>query len=231
MGTHAAPRSLRLREGVPLASTGGAPGKRGPTAVPSPPSAEASPAAASSLAARAGAAVASPGPGVGREVRGQGTEAQPNAGGRPVQARPSPGAEAPRSITRSLADLDRRLGQMGGGGMAGVAGVQMGSVFFDPEGADFTAWVNHLTTEVYRNWIVPPSALFGFGGGHVDIEFWVERDGTLTDLRILKSSGTPALDRAARNALTGSRLLPLPADYAPPRIRFQVTFTYGPERG
>ena len=51
--------------------------------------------------------------------------------------------------------------------------------------------------------------------GHVDIEFTVERDGAVSEVRLLKSSGTPALDRAAQNALPSSRLLPLPADYAP----------------
>jgi len=33
--------------------------------------------------------------------------------------------------------------------------------------------------------------------GHVTFEFMVERDGTMTGLRALRSSGTPILDRAA----------------------------------
>jgi protein TonB len=115
---------------------------------------------------------------------------------------------------------------MGGGGMSGVVGKMMGGFFFDPEGADFTAWLNHFKNDVYRNWIVPQAARFGFRGGHVDIEFWVERDGRVTDVRVLKSSGTPALDRAAQNALTGSRPLPLPSDYRPSRLHMQVTFLY-----
>jgi TonB family protein len=106
----------------------------------------------------------------------------------------------------------------------------MGPLFFDPEGADFTLWINHFKNEVYRNWLVPEPALLGFRG-HVDLEFAVERDGTLTNLKMLKPSGTPALDRAAQNALLGSRFLPLPADFAPPRVTMQVTFFYneGPQ--
>jgi len=61
----------------------------------------------------------------------------------------------------------------------------------------------------------------------VDFEFTVERNGTVSSLRLLKSSGTQSLDRAAQNALTSSRYLPLPADYGPPRITIQVTFYYG----
>jgi hypothetical protein len=40
---------------------------------------------------------------------------------------------------------------------------------FDPKGADFTAWVMHMRYEVYRNWIMPKTALLGVRG-HVDIE-------------------------------------------------------------
>jgi len=107
----------------------------------------------------------------------------------------------------------------------------MGPLFFDPEGADFTAWMNHFKNEVYRNWIVPQPALLGFRG-HVDIEFVIERDGRISSLKILKPTGTPALDRAAQNALLGSRLLPLPADFRPARITMQGGFYYieGPPR-
>ncbi len=141
------------------------------------------------------------------------------------EAQPRTGAPDDRSIGRSLRDLDRRLGQMGTSVVEGGAGRQMGPLFFDPEGADFTGWINHFKNEVYRNWVVPQAVLFGYRG-HVDFEFWVERDGRLTELKMLKSSGTPALDRAAQNALTGSRLLALPSDFAPSRIRMQVTFYY-----
>ena len=38
-------------------------------------------------------------------------------------------------------------------------GQQMGPLFFDPEGADFTVWINHFKNEVYRNWLVPQAVL------------------------------------------------------------------------
>jgi protein TonB len=138
--------------------------------------------------------------------------------------RPRPGPSGP-SIASSLRNLDSRLQTQGTQGLPTGTGKQMGPLFFDPQGADFTLWVNHFKNEVYRNWIVPQPALLGFRG-HVDLEFSVERDGRLTNLRLLKSSGTPALDRAAQNALIGSRLLPLPADFGPPRVQMQVTFFY-----
>jgi protein TonB len=101
----------------------------------------------------------------------------------------------------------------------------MGPLFFDPQGADFTRWINHFKNEVYRNWIVPQPARFGMAG-HVDVEMVVERDGTISSLRVLKSAGALALDRAAVNALRGSQFLPLPADYDPARVTMQVSFYY-----
>jgi TonB family protein len=157
------------------------------------------------------------------EVFLPGTEGSRARPGPPGPERGSP------SIASSLRSLERRL-QAGTPGSPSGTGQQMGPLFFDPEGADFTVWINHFKNEVYRNWIVPQPALMGFRG-HVDFEFTVERDGSLRGLRLLKSSGTAALDRAAQNALLGSRLMALPADYAPPRVTMQVGFYYneGPQ--
>ena len=102
----------------------------------------------------------------------------------------------------------------------------MGPLFFDPEGADFTAWINHFKNEVYRNWIVPQAALMGFKGA-AEVAFEVARDGTLLSLTLEGSSGTASLDRAAQNAVLGSRLLALPADYGPAEITMRVRFIYG----
>jgi protein TonB len=152
---------------------------------------------------------------------------EPVIGGQGVPV--APGREAP-SIAGSLRNLERRMQASGPRGVPTGTGQQMGPLFFDPEGADFTGWLNHFKNEVYRNWIVPQPALMGFRG-HVDIEFVVERDGRISSLRILKSTGTPALDRAAQNALLGSRLLPLPADFGPRSITMQGGFYYneGPQ--
>jgi TonB family protein len=79
--------------------------------------------------------------------------------------------------------------------------------------------------EVYLNWVLPPLATLGWRG-HVDIEFVVERDGSLSSVQIIKKSGTAPLDKAAQNALQSSRFLPLPADYGPPRLTIVASFYY-----
>ena len=134
------------------------------------------------------------------------------------------------SIAEAMREVERRVARDAQLGIPTGTGQNIGGLFFDPQGADFTRWVNHFKNEVYRNWIMPQPALMGFKG-RVAIEFMVERDGTMTGLRLVRSSGTLALDRAAQNALSSSRFLALPDDYGPPRITFQVTFFYneGPE--
>jgi len=132
----------------------------------------------------------------------------------------------PNPITSSLQDLDRRLERASALGLPSGTDQQMEpSLFYDPEGADFTVWIQQFKTEIYRNWIVPNAAILGFHGS-VDIAFVVERDGRMSELRVLKPSGTVSLDRAAENALRGSRWLPLPADYRPVRFPMRVTFFY-----
>jgi TonB family protein len=143
-------------------------------------------------------------------------------GGRETTARKS----EPPSLASTLRNLDARLAQEGARGITTGTGSQnTGPLDFDPQGADFTAWINQWKNEVYRNWIVPPSFTLG-AKGRVELRFTVERDGRLSAVSVVKSSGTPSLDRAAQNALVSSRLLPLPSDFGPARVTIGVTFLY-----
>lgn len=101
----------------------------------------------------------------------------------------------------------------------------MGPLYFDPQGADFTAWFTVFMDEVYRNWIVPQAALLS-SRGRVDFEFSVERSGAVSSLRMLKTSGVAALDTASEHALVRSRLAELPADFGPQRVMMKVSFFY-----
>ena len=140
-------------------------------------------------------------------------------------ARALPGPIGP-SIEGAVEGLTRRAQRESRAGIPTGTGQNVGGLYFDPQGADFTLWINRFKDEVYRNWIVPQAALFGAARGHVDFEFTVERDGSMSALRLVKSSGTASLDRAAQNALTSSRLLALPDDYGPPRVTMTVSFFY-----
>jgi len=134
-----------------------------------------------------------------------------------------------KSVDGAVDDMTRRLARSTRLGVPTGTGRNLGGLYFDPLGADFTVWINDFKNQVYRNWMIPKAAFLGYGG-HVDFEFTLERNGSMSALRMLKSSGTRSLDLAARNSLTSSRFKPLPDDYGPPRVTMQVTFHYGPPR-
>lgn len=210
-------KQLILRKEDDLTATPKGQPKAAPTQAPTPPPvATADNDRGGPTARDAGAGLRLP---PGLQGRGQNGDDKPEARVGP------PAPDRAPSISSSLRNLDRRIGDLGPLGVPNGTGQQMGPLFFDPEGADFTVWVNHFKNEVYRNWIMPQPALMGFRG-HVDIEFTVERNGAMSSLRLLKSSGTPALDRAAMNALQASRLMALPADFGPRHVTIQVSFFY-----
>ena len=138
--------------------------------------------------------------------------------------RAAPGSLGP-SIAGATDSVARRMERSAQMGIPTGTGQNVAGLYFDRQGADFTLWVQHFKDEVYRNWILPQAAYFNFHG-HVDFEFTVERNGSISALRMEKSSGTPAFDKAAQFALTSSHWDPLPDDYGPPRVTMRVTFFY-----
>jgi TonB family protein len=168
-----------------------------------------------------------------RAGEGRGEDAQhsglplPTGGANPMPQASDPRMMGPSGgiLSASTRSVERALREKRDMSQMEIPGYQMGPLFFDPEGADFTRWINHFKSEVYRNWIIPEPARLGVRG-QVGIEFTVDRGGKITKISMLSSSGMPALDRAASNALQGSDLLPLPDDYPAGSVTMRVTFVY-----
>ena len=96
---------------------------------------------------------------------------------------------------------------------------------FDAKGVDFNPWLRRFVAQIKRNWLVPQAAMMMTG--HVVIKFNVLRNGTLTDIRIVQTSGIPPFDNAAFNALKLSNpTLALPTEYPDDKAFFTVTFHY-----
>jgi len=226
------PLELRRDEDITRRVARGRPDAPGTPASPKPatpqPAATSQPAATTQPSPQVAALDSAPEPGALSPERAAEVADAPLARSAPPRAplRP-PGVP---SIAGSLRNLEERLAEAGPRGLESGVGQQMGPLFFDPQGADFTAWINHFRIEVFRNWIVPPSVSLG-ARGQVDLEFRVERDGRLSALRIVRSAGTAALDRAAGNALLGGRFLPLPDDFRLAQVVMQVSFFYNAVAG
>jgi TonB family protein len=123
-----------------------------------------------------------------------------------------------RNLKRYL--QDQRLDNPKGGQTDKDSDIQ-----FDSKGVDFGAWILRFKAQVEHNWIVPEAAMFF--KGHVVIQFFVEKDGRITELRISQPSPIDGFNGPALNALKLSNpTMPLPAEYPSERAFFTVTFHY-----
>lgn len=112
-----------------------------------------------------------------------------------------------------------------GSGAGSAPSAQLGPLFFDPQGADFTHWIMRFQDQVYRHWR-PPSGVRRGNRGHVVLEFIVARDGNLQRLRLVKSAGAKEFRKPAQDALEASSFLPLPDDYPLREVVMQIGFYY-----
>jgi protein TonB len=84
-----------------------------------------------------------------------------------------------------------------------------------------------MLRKIRRNWVIPEIAQLGVQGV-VKIRFFIERDGTVSGLRIVDESGKPPMDFAARDAIAhSSPFKPLPSDLTGvDREGVTITFYY-----
>lgn len=98
----------------------------------------------------------------------------------------------------------------------------------DPQGVDFKPYLIRILATVRRNWlaIIPESARMG-RRGKVQLQFIVEKNGTVPKLVIAMPSGAEALDRAAVAGISASvPFPPLPPEFKGNEVRLQFAFTY-----
>jgi TonB family protein len=99
---------------------------------------------------------------------------------------------------------------------------------FDSKGVDFGPWLARFKAQVMSNWLIPQAAMVQHG--HVVFQFWVARDGTISDIHIMQPAKVDVFNTAAQGALTRSNpTVPLPAEYPTDKILFTVTFFYNEE--
>ena len=83
-------------------------------------------------------------------------------------------------------------------------------------------YIANMVATINRNWSSRQSTV-----GVTTMRFTIQRDGTLTDITVAKSSGYQALDFMAQRALIAvGRLPPLPAAYTNPILTIDLQFEY-----
>jgi TonB family protein len=113
-----------------------------------------------------------------------------------------------------------------GGGDKGYA--EQGPLSFETQWYDWGDYAQAMVSRIRVNWYANMPQLIRTGiAGVVTIRFTIQRDGRLTDVVILKSSGHPPYDFAARKAIElSSPLNPLPRDFPNPNERVTAMFYY-----
>jgi len=106
-------------------------------------------------------------------------------------------------------------------GPAGAGNVGVGGARFDQADFTYDYYVSRMLIAIGTNWFKPSQA----GSASPVIRFRIERDGTISDPVVEKSSGLPFVDRAAMRAvLASSPLPPLPAEYGGTHLGVHLKF-------
>ena len=106
-----------------------------------------------------------------------------------------------------------------GGGQFGEA------IQFDTKGVEFGPWVRRFLAQVRRNWFIPYAAMSL--RGHVSVSFNVHKNGSISDIAVVASSGIEAFNNSSFNAIAASNpTLALPPEYPADRAFITITFYY-----
>jgi TonB family protein len=142
-----------------------------------------------------------------------------------VAAAPIDWRSAIRQVKGPVGDEGPDLGDSGGG-ERGLA--EQGPISFETSWYDWGPYAQSMVSKIRVNWYANMPQLIRTGiGGVVTIRFTIQRDGRITDITVLKSSGHPPYDFAARKAIElSSPLNALPADFPNRDERVTAMFYY-----
>jgi TonB family protein len=108
-------------------------------------------------------------------------------------------------------------------------------VLSDTRGVDFGPYLARVAHDVRMNWsrVIPESAKSPvMKKGKACIEFAILKDGRISGMKLVYSSGDVALDRAAWAGITASRpFRPLPVEFPGLYLTLRLKFLYNPSAG
>jgi protein TonB len=107
-------------------------------------------------------------------------------------------------------------------GVQGGGGVRLGDT--SPFGEQFGAYANIIRDTIARNW--NPSNQ-GRNSPSVVVTFTIQRDGSVTNVKIGKSSGNQTMDFAAQRAVMDATLPPLPNGFPRNQADVEMKFELG----
>lgn len=123
-----------------------------------------------------------------------------------------------------------RIGRFDAGGSVGgdVGTAETGPLSFESNWFEWGDYAAKMIARIRVHWYDNMPDLIRMGvRGTVTIRFTIERDGTISNIEMMSSSGVPPYDNAAIRALQlSSPLHPLPANFPKAQERVTVRFLY-----
>ena len=150
----------------------------------------------------------------------------PNAQGRMAMQKPQPAQPPPGGkLGDALRNLQRYVDQESFDNQRGGTQEFGPAIQFDTKGVEFGPWIRRFVAQVKRNWFVPNAAYAM--RGRVILQFNVHKDGSITDINVVRPSEVDSFNRSAYNAILASNpTQPLPPDYPVDKAFFTVTFFF-----
>lgn len=161
------------------------------------------------------------------------TQQQPTPSPNSMMYRAATGPVDLRGAIREIGKV-ASLGTPDGDDLARAAGgekgysADAGPLSFETQWYDWGEYAQSMVSRIRVNWYsVMPDLIKSGVKGVVTIRFSIQRNGSISDIEILSSSGIPPYDFAAKHALElASPLKPLPADFPKKSERVTVMFYY-----
>lgn len=168
----------------------------------------------------------SPPPSTARETSSPLFAAPRDGAGRMPDASGTMGAGAGMGLMGSAARQAQQMARQDNFDNPGGSGGQYGqSIQFDSKGVEFGPWIRRFIAQIKRNWQIPLMAMVT--KGHVVVQFYVAKDGTISALNVPGPCNVAAFNTAAYNAIAASSpTYPLPPEYPSDKAFFTITFYY-----
>jgi len=165
-----------------------------------------------------------------RGTNGEVGESSPGEGALQYEVRRESSNEDPINWKQAIEGAGRP--QIDPGAFGAIGGdkgfAESGPISFETQWYPWGDYADQMIGKIRYHWYsnMPPLIRLGVKGVVV-LRFTIQRDGRITDIQILRSSGSPPYDFAARKAIElSSPLKPLPADFPNPNERVTAGFYY-----
>jgi len=136
------------------------------------------------------------------------------------------------AIGQSQAQTPDASSNASGGHQAGATGNV--EVLSDTQGVDFGPYLTKQVQQIKTNWynFIPEEARPPqLKSGEMTIEFAILKNGRVTGMKIVKATGSVALDRAAWGGITASIPFdPFPDQFKGDHLALRMHFFYNPKR-